>query len=45
MPCDAMVQDYRANYIAYCYYKIDGGHDEYRFGIPFLEQFTTTYVY
>jgi len=28
-----------------CDIQIDGSHDEYRFGIPFLEAFTTTYVY
>ena len=40
-----MAQAFERNATERCVFMIDGDHDEYRFGIPFLEQFTTTFVY
>ena len=46
LPCAAFTESNITSYTdVMCDIKIDGSHDEYRLGIPFLESFTTTYVY
>ena len=46
LPCESLVSSDPANTTGImCLMLIDGSHDEFRFGIPFLESFTTSYHY
>ena len=45
LPCEAFTESGTNDTDIKCDIKIDGSHDEYRFGIPFLESFTTTFNY
>ena len=46
LPCTAFTESNTTNQTdVQCNIKIDGSHDEYRFGIPFLESFIVSYNY